>query len=263
VTNRVFVEVGDGCRIASWIDGPHGAPVLVLSNALGTTAAMWAPQLDALTARFRVLRYDSRGHGASAAPPGPYSIERLGRDILDVIDAYGFGRVHFCGLSKGGMVGQWLGAHAPDRIDCLVLANTAAYMGPAFIWQQRLDVVLREGMAAIADAVLGRWFTSQFCDRAPHVVAGLRAMLLSTPPVGYAGCCAAIRDMDLRENTSSIVGHTLLITGAVDPSTPPIMTEEIAQAMSPPPQIVTLEAAHLSNVEQPDGFTRALLAFLP
>jgi 3-oxoadipate enol-lactonase len=256
------IVVSDGCRIGWRLDGAVGAPVLVLSNALGTTADMWSPQLAACCERFRVLRYDSRGHGASEAPAGPYSIERLARDILDLLDAQRLERVRFCGLSMGGMVGQWLGAHAPERLERLVVANTAAFMGPASMWQQRIDIVRREGMRAVADAVIGRWFTPGFRARAPGLVAGFRKALLAMPATGYAGCCAAIRDMDLREDAARIAVPTLLIAGALDPATPPAATAAIAGTMPVPPTIVTLDAAHLSNVEQPEPFTNAVLAFL-
>ena len=256
------VEVSDGCRIAARFDGPDAAPVLVLSNSLGTNLEMWSPQMEALRTRFRVLRYDSRGHGASDVPRGDYSIERLGADVVELLDAHRLTRVHFCGLSKGGMVGQWLGANAPDRIDRLVLANTAASMGPPSSWQERIDLVLRYGMSAVADSVVERWFTPELRDRQPSVVAGMRAMLLATAPVGYAGCCAAIRDLDLRESAARISPPTLIIAGASDAATPPERAVEIARAMKNAPRIVTLAAAHMANVEQAEGFNRALLEFL-
>lgn len=261
VTSPVHVTTRDGCRLASWLAGPAGAPVLVLSSSLGTDHTMWAPQLAALSTTFRVLSYDGRGHGASDAPPGAYTIARLGADVLELLDAHGLDRVHFCGLSKGGMVGQWLGAHAAARIDRLVLANTAPYMGPPEGWQQRIELVLRDGMAAIADGVIARWFTPGFVARAPAEVARVRALLLATSPVGYAGCCAAIRDMDLRASAAQITAPTLLIAGDADPSTPPDRAAELARAI-PRSQLVTLAAAHLSSVEQPEAFTRAVLEFL-
>ena len=256
------VTLGDGCRLAYRLDGPEGAPVLVLSNSLGTHLQMWAPQIDAFAGLFRVLRYDSRGHGASDAPPGAYSLDRLGRDVVELLDALRLGRVHFCGLSKGGMVGQWLGMRAPERIGRLVLANTAAYMGPPSGWQQRIETVLRDGMHAITEAVLERWFTPQFRASAPGRVAAVRDMLLTTAPAGYAGCCAAIRDMDLRVTAPLVAVPTLLIAGARDPSTPPATAQELARLLPERPRVVTLDAAHLSNVEQPDAFNRAVLDFL-
>jgi 3-oxoadipate enol-lactonase len=169
--------------------------------------------------------------------------------------------VHFCGLSKGGMVGQWLGANAPERIDRLVLANTAPYLGPASAWNERIERVLAQGMDSIVDTVLARWFTPAFRERCPERVAEVRAMLLATPPVGYAGCCAALRDLDLRASAASIRAHTLLVAGAVDPATPPERMSELAAAITGS-KLVQLDAAHLSNIEQAEAFNRAVLEFL-
>jgi 3-oxoadipate enol-lactonase len=235
--------------------------VLLLSNSLGTDTRLWAPQLAAFSARFRVLCYDSRGHGASDAPNGAYSIERLARDVVELLDALGLERVNFCGLSQGGMVGQWLGAYAAGRIDRLVLANTAAYLGPASAWQERIDRVLEAGMSAVVTGVLERWFTPAFAARAPERVAALRAVLMSTPPVGYAGCCAALRDLDLRGSARSVSAPTLIVAGAFDPATPPERAAELAGEI-PAAEVVTLDAAHLSNVEQPESFNRVVLEFL-
>jgi 3-oxoadipate enol-lactonase len=259
---RTTVTLGDGCRLAYRFDGPVDAPVLVLSNSLGTTLEMWTPQMAAFAEHFRVLRYDSRGHGGSDVPPGAYSMDRLGRDVVELLDILGLERVHFCGLSKGGMVGQWLGVRAPARIDRLVLANTAAYMGPPSGWQERIDTVLRDGMAAIAGALLMRWFTPEFLRRATDEVAGARTMLLATPPAGYAGCCAAIRDMDLRPTAPLIARPTLIGAGSADPATPPERSDELAGAMRVETRVVRLDAAHLANVEQPDAFSRAVTDFL-
>ena len=257
-----YVTLGDGCRLAHRFDGRPDGPVLLLSNSLGTDAGMWAPQMAAFAARFRVLRYDSRGHGASDAPPGAYSMDRLGRDVVELLDALGIERVHFCGLSKGGMVGQWLGARAPDRVDRLVLACTSPYMGPPSGWQQRIDSVLRDGMEAIAEATVARWFTPRFRERAPRAVAAVRETLLATAPAGYAGCCAAIRDMDLRPTAPLVTRPVLLVAGAQDPATPPARAEELARSMPGSPRVVTLDASHLANVEQADAFTGAVLDFL-
>ncbi len=259
---RAQVTTGDGCRLAYQLEGPEERPVLLLSNSLGTRLSMWEPQLAAFRGHFRVLRYDSRGHGGSDAPPGAYSLDRLGRDVLELLDALGLSRVHFCGLSKGGMVGQWLGVFAPERLECLVLANTAPYMGPPSGWQQRIELVLRQGMSAIVEGVLERWYTPAFRARAQDAVQHTRAMLLGTPAVGYAGCCAAIRDMDLRPLAPLLKVPTLVIAGAQDPATPPESAEALARAMGRTPTLVRLDAAHLSNVEQPEAFSRAVLDFL-
>ncbi|PZU57642.1 MAG: 3-oxoadipate enol-lactonase [Sphingobium sp.] len=252
---------GDGCPIAYRFDGPADAPVLLLSNSLGTTMAMWEPQMAAFTSRFRVLRYDSRGHGASAVPAGAYSMDRLGRDAVELLDGLGLDRVDFCGLSKGGMVGQWLGIRAGDRVRRLILANTSSFMGPARAWDDRIGLVLSEGMAPLAQASVARWFTQAFQDNAPDAITPISAMLGSIDPIGYAGCCAAIRDMDMRRVVTLVERPVLVIGGALDPSTPPPHSEALVRAISGS-ELTMLDAAHLSNVEQPDVFAKACLDFL-
>jgi 3-oxoadipate enol-lactonase len=256
------IVTDDGCRIAMTMEGREGAPVLVLSSSLGATRALWDPVVPALAARHRVLRYDTRGHGASDAPAGDYTLERLGRDVLALLDAVGAARAHVCGISMGGMIAQWLAAEAPGRVDRLVLANTAAFMGPASAWDARIAAVRAGGMAALVDATVARWLTPAFRERAPDVAARVRAMILSIDPVGYVGCCAALRDMDLRPSTARIEAPTLLVTGSHDGSTPPSMQEAIAAALPSRPLVTALEAAHLTCVEQPDAFARAVLDHL-
>ncbi|MFK0298786.1 3-oxoadipate enol-lactonase [Brevundimonas sp. NPDC090276] len=251
----------DGCRIAWRFDGPDDAPVLLLSNSLGTTMEMWAPQMAAFTRRFRVLRYDSRGHGQSDSPAGAYSMDRLGRDAVLLLDAVGVERADFCGLSKGGMVGQWLGVRAPERIGKLILANTSAYMGPPSGWQGRIEGVLRDGMAPLAEASIARWFTSSFPMREQNAVSPIREMLLGCDPSGYAGCCAAIRDMDLRPTAPLIAASTLVIAGSQDPSTSVEDGRWLADAVHQG-ELAVLDAAHLSNVETPSVFSETVLGFL-
>lgn len=251
----------DGCRIAYRFDGPEGAPVLLLSNSLGTTMQMWVPQMAAFTARFRVLRYDSRGHGQSDSPAGAYSMDRLGRDAVQLLDALNLETVDFCGLSKGGMIGQWLGVRAPERIRKLILANTSAYMGPPSGWQSRIDGVLANGMAPLAEASIARWFTPDFPSAVPDVAAPIRAMLTACDAAGYAGCCAAIRDMDQRPTTALIQPPTLVIAGARDPSTSVADGRWLADTVKDG-RLVEIDAAHLSNVEQPEAFAAAVLDFL-
>ena len=262
MTGRAHATLGDGARLAYRFDGAEGAPVLVLSASLGTTLEMWDPQVPAFAARFRVLRYDTRGHGASDAPPGAYSMDRLGRDVVELLDALGLDRVHFCGLSLGGMTGQCLGVRAPDRIDRLVLANTAAHVGPPSGWQQRIDTVTRDGMEPIAALLVERWFTPDFRARCPDEVERIRSMLLAAEPAGYAGCCAAIRDMDLRPTAPLIARPALVIAGSRDPATPIDRARELAASLEVESRLVELDSAHLSNVEQADAFTRAVLDFL-
>jgi len=255
------------CRV----DGRADAPVLVLSNSLGTDLAMWEPQLPALTERFRVLRYDQRGHGASmvtpaardssSLAPGAYSLETLGRDVLTLLDALKIKRAHFCGLSMGGATGMWLAANAPERVDRLVLANTAPKFSTPDAWNTRIDAVRKGGVEAIADAVLERWFTSGFRARAPETTARMRKMMVATPIEGYIGCCAAIRDTDLRDALPRIAAPTLVVVGRHDPANPPAEGRAFA-ARVPGARVVELDAAHISNVEAPEQFTAELVGFL-
>ena len=254
-------RVSDGCQIAFRVEGPPAAEVLVLSNSLGTAMAMWEPQMAALRERFRVVRYDSRGHGRSDAPPGPYRIAQLGGDVVELLDALSVKTASFCGLSMGGMVGQWLGFSRPERLNRLVLANTTAYMGPPASWDARISAVTREGTSAIADAVIDRWFTPSFRASSPEVAARIAAMLRSSDDLGYAASCAAIRDMDFRSDTAGILAETLVIAGDSDPATPLEQGRALAASI-PGARLDVLPAAHLSNVEQPDLFTDALLGFV-
>lgn len=255
-----FVTTGDNCQIAYDIEGPDEAPFLILSNSLGTAMAMWDAQMSQFAAHFRVVRYDSRGHGRSDAPAGSYSIDRLGRDVIELADALGIDRFHFCGLSKGGMVGQWLGWRAPERLERLVLANTSAYMGPPSGWDERIRTVLAVGMGAMTEAVLERWFTPAFNARPSTALEAVRAMLWATKPQGYAGCCAAIRDMDQRPALPLIDVPTLIIAGDADPATPIEHSHLLAKGIRGA-TLCVLSAAHLSNVEQPEAFAKAVLDF--
>jgi 3-oxoadipate enol-lactonase len=243
------------------IEGPADAPVLVLANSLGTELGMWAPQMPRLLEHFRVLRHDARGHGQSQVAPGPYTIAQLASDVIALLDHLQIERADFCGLSMGGMIGMWLGAHFPTRIRRLVLSNTAAQIPPPEAWNQRIDKVTREGMAAIAPAVIERWFTPAFAARAPQQVELVRNMLLHTEPAGYVANCAAVRDMDQRNGLSGISAPTLVIAGSHDKSTPPQDGQFVAQQI-PGARYLELDAAHLSNWEQADQFTTAVIDFL-
>ena len=181
------------------VDGPAGAPVVVLGSSIGTSSAMWAPQVPTLARRFRVVRFDHRGHGGSPVPPGPYELADLGRDVLDLLDHLELERVAFGGLSLGGMVGMWLGIDAPERISSLVLCCTSPYVGPPERWRERADLVRREGTAALVEAMTPRWFSAKTLADPPDFVGSLVQGLVDTPDEGYAGCCAAIGEMDLRE----------------------------------------------------------------
>lgn len=251
----------DGARLYYELEGRADAPVLVLSNSLGTTLDMWQPQMPALLERFRVLRHDARGHGRSDVTPGPYTIAQLGADVLALMDHLGIDSAHFCGLSMGGMIGMWLGAHHAHRLQRLVLCNTAAKIGSPDTWNPRIAKVEAEGMAAIVDTVLERWFTAGFRQRAPSQVAIVRDMLTNTAPAGYSANCAAVRDMDQRAGIASISVPTLVIAGTHDGSTPAADGRAVANAI-PGARYVELDAAHLSNWEQSEQFTEALLGFL-
>ena len=250
-----------GARLRYRIEGARGAPPLVLSNSLGTNLAMWDAQMPALVERFRVLRYDSRGHGRSDVTPGPYAIERLARDVVALLDELDIARAHFCGLSMGGMVGMWLGARAVARVDRLVLCNTAPRIGTTESWNARIDAVRKGGVEAIADAVLERWFTAGFRERNPDRVRQMREMLTATAPEGYIASCAAVRDMDQWAAVADIARPTLIVSGTHDAATPPAdgcrMAQEIRGA-----KYVELDAAHISNVEQAERFTSEVVDFL-
>lgn len=243
------------------LEGPEDAPVLVLSNSLGATREMWDDQAPDLRERFRLLRYDQRGHGGSPAPPGPYTIGDLGTDVLSLLDRLGIERASFCGLSIGGMTGMWLASEVPERFERLVLCCTAARLDPE-AWQTRAEKVRAEGVGAVADAVVERWFTPQFRASRPETFEWAGRMLRDTDPEGYAGCCEAIRDMDLRARLPSIVAPTLVISGADDPAIPPEHGELISDAISEARFEVISNAAHLANVEQPVEITRAVLDHL-
>jgi 3-oxoadipate enol-lactonase len=254
-----FAET-DGIRIHYQIIGDASLPVLVLSNSLGVNLAMWEPQVKALASHFRLLRYDTRGHGESSIPPGPYSIGALGQDVLNLLDSLEIEQASFCGLSMGGVVGQWLGVNASKRLHKVVLANTAAKIGIAEIWNIRIETVLQNGLAEIIPGTLERWFTPDFRAAEPGVVAATKAMLQSTNPQGYTACCAAIRDADFRASVRTISTETLVITGSYDPVASPEDGRFLANNIGAS-KYVELSTAHLSNVEAASEFNAALLGF--
>ena len=251
----------DGCPINVEVEGPQGAPVLMLSNSLGTTLRMWDAQVAPFTQHFRLVRYDRRGHGKSGVPKGPYTMERLGRDVLAVLDGLGVKKVNWCGLSMGGMVGQWLGANAPERVERLVLTNTSSFFPDKNGWNERLKLVEEKGIAAFAAPNMARWFTKGFLEREPQTVAGIQAMFAATPLEGYLACGAAVRDMDHRDLLPRIKAPTLVIAGKHDGATPPEANEYISNHI-PGAKFALVDAAHLSNIEQSEAYTKAVLAFL-
>lgn len=255
-----FVNI-DGVRINYQFDGPEGRPVLVLSNSLGTDFSMWEPQVVPFTQHFRLLRYDQRGHGRSDAPVGPYTMERLGRDVLGLLDGLGLKKVYFCGLSMGGMTGMWLGANAGDRFERIALCNTSGDTTHPEIWDQRMETVRKQGMQTIAAASPERWFTKTFRERETAIVARICAMVAATNPEGYLGCCGAIRNNHQHDSLSRITVPTLVIAGAEDPATPPAAGRAVAERIKGS-KYVELPAAHLSNIELPERFTAEVLGFL-
>lgn len=243
--------------------GPEDAPVVLLGSSLGTTSAMWDAQVPALAERLRIVRFDHRGHGGSPAPPGPYEIADLGADVLALMDRLGVQRAHYCGLSLGAMVGMWLAANAPDRVDRLVLICTSAHLSPASMWAQRAAAVRAAGTPeVVADRVVDGWLTPAFAAAHPEQRRRLRDMLAANPPDGYAACCGAIERMDLRDELPSIAAPTLVISGAQDPAAPPEHQQLIADAIPGARLEVVDDAAHLAAVQQPQIVTRLILDHL-
>lgn len=255
-----FATADDGCRLSYRIDGNEHARTLVLLNPIGANIAVWDAQVLPFAQDFRVVRFDARGHGGSDIPPGPYTIGRLGTDAVAVLDAIGAEYAAFCGVSLGGMVGMWLGTHAADRVDRLVLANTSAMM-PAQGWSDRIAKVNELGMHAIANSVVERWFTAAFRASDAATVTRVREMLENTTASGYVACGAAIRDMDQRETIAAIHAPTLVIAGLQDPATPPADSVAIAQRINGA-LLKEIDAAHFSQVERPAEFNAMVLAFL-
>lgn len=257
-----MLTLDDGLALNYSLDGTTDGPALVFSNSLGTDLSMWDAQAAALGDTFRIVRYDTRGHGASATPDAPASLARLGHDLLALLDHLGLARAHLCGLSLGGLTAQWLAIHHPARVERLVLSNTAARIGSVESWNARIAAVEAGGMAAIADAVLARFFSPTLRIAQPETVDGYGAKLLSTNPAGYAACCAALRDADLRSLVKQITAPTLVIAGALDEAAPPRQSQELRAAISASTLALLEEAAHLANVERPDAFSALLRRFL-
>ena len=252
----------NGTRLFYRLEGRIGRPLLILSHSIGTDNGMWAPQAADLLPHFQILRYDTRGHGASDAPAGEYSIEMLGRDVLGLADALGIKQFAFCGLSLGGAIGQWLGIHGAERLTHLILANTSPQFGPSSNWESRIKMVREGGMRAIVDMAMNRFFSPDTLARDDVFASAVRDVLLATDATGYVGCCAALRDVDNRESLRQIRVPTLVIAGDRDVSTPweghgEILAHEISGA-----RVVRLPAAHLSNLERSRSFTASLLDFL-
>ncbi len=240
------------------LTGPEDGPPLVLAGSLGTSLEMWEFQWP-LSVRHRLVALDVRGHGRSPVPPGPYTIAELGGDVLETMDSLGLARASFCGVSIGGMIGMWLGAHAPERIERLVLVCTSARLGPPEAWRERIDTVRGAGSVdPLADAVVARWLTPPFAAAHPELRDRLRAMLAGCDPEGYAGCCAAIETMDLRDELPAISAPTLVISGSEDQATPPEHQELIAARVPGARHEVVSPAAHIAVVERPEHVNRLI-----
>jgi 3-oxoadipate enol-lactonase len=253
----MFVTTDDGCRLHV-VPGSSGKVPIILSNSLGTDVGLWEMQTGPLSAHYSVWRYDTRGHGQSDAPDGDYSIDRLGADLTAVIDATGNKQADLCGISIGGMTALWVAVHAPERVRRLILANTAARIGDRELWNERIRIARTAGMTPLADASMSRWFTERYRSRAPEVVARMHATLAATSVGGYTGCCAALRDADLRSQASRVAAPTLIITGTHDIATPPQAGQWLAGQISGA-TVIQLDAAHLSNVECAGEFNRAVI----
>ena len=241
--------------------GPEGAPVVVLSNSLGTELNLWEPQIAGLTRHYRVLRYDTRGHGSSKSSGSAYSLDDLGGDVLNLLNFLKIEQFHVCGISLGGITALWLAINAPQRVLSLMPCNTAARIGSERSWEARIEQVTQHGLASIADATMERWFTEPFRRSDPLRVKSTRRMLLGTDAQGYIACCEALRYADLRHTVAMIASPALVISGTHDPVTPPsdglYLQDEISSA-----RYCELNAAHLSNIEQSAAFLQAMLAFL-
>jgi 3-oxoadipate enol-lactonase/4-carboxymuconolactone decarboxylase len=256
-----FVTINN-TRLFYRLEGRTGRPYLIFSHSIGTDHGMWASQTADLLPHFQVLRYDTRGHGASDAPAGEYSMEMLAHDVLGLAEALGIKQFAFCGLSLGSGVGQWLGINSPERLTHLILANTSPQFGPRSNWESRIKMVSEGGMQAIVDMAMKRFFSPETLARKDVYASAIRTVLLGTDPIGYAGCCAALRDVDNREFLRKISVPTLVIAGDRDVSTPWEGHGEILAREIPNARAVRLPAAHLSNLERPRSFTAVLVEFL-
>jgi 3-oxoadipate enol-lactonase len=254
----------DGNRVNYEMDGPTSAPVVMLSHALATNLSLWDPQTEVLARDFRVLRYDTLGHGSSSAPPGPYSLDQLARQAAGLLDALGIARVHFLGLSMGGMIAQALALIRPQSVTSLLLCDTSSRIPPEAqtLWQERIRIAESEGMEPLVEPTVARWFTAPFRAAHPDVIERVRGMIRGTSPSGCAACCRAIAALDLTDRLQAIQAPALVIVGEEDQGTPVAMSRTIHERIAGSEMVILPSASHLSNVEQPQAFNRAVTAFL-
>jgi 3-oxoadipate enol-lactonase len=254
----------NGLRVHYTLEGPTAAPVVTLSHSLATDLTMWDPQMQALTARYRVLRYDTRGHGGTDAPAGPYTLETLAEDTQGLLQALGIPRTHFIGLSMGGMIGQLLGLQAPQMLYSLVLCDTMSRVPTEAkpMWEERIHTAETRGMEPLVQPTLERWFTTPFREKRLEVIDKVRAMIRATPTRGYAGCCHAIAALNLTERLQAITVPTLVLVGEDDPGTPVAASRTIHEQIKGSELVILKSAAHLSNLEQPQAFNQAVTPFL-
>lgn len=240
----------------------NGKPPLLFLNALGADHTMWDGQVPVFAEHYRVIRFDDRGHGQSDVPELPYTIDRLGRDARGVLEALDVDSAHIVGMSKGGATGAWLGANSPEHVEKLVLSSCAPHLAPRDVWEGRAKTARNEGISALVDAVIGRWFTEDFRSRQPETVARIRAMILGASDEGYAACCEALAEMDLRDDIGLIPVPTLVLCGDSDPGVHPAKTREWVAAIDGARLEVIRKCAHLTNVEQAEAFNQVVLDFL-
>jgi 3-oxoadipate enol-lactonase len=251
----------NGTRVAYATGGRSWRPALILTHSLGSDHHMWAPQVEALKEQYYIVSIDNIGHGDSDVPTGDYSLAAMADGVLAVAAQEELDHFHYCGLSVGGITGQWLGVHHPERLLSLTLCNTAAKIGASELWSERIEIARSEGMGALVDGVIARWFSPGFAEREPERFAAARATLLATDPAGYSGVCAALRDSDMRDDVAAITTPTLVIGGTIDQATPIEQARWLHDEIKGS-RLVELEAAHLSNLDRPAEFTAALEAFL-
>ena len=256
------IRTSDEVEISYEILGESSKPILMFSHSLGATRSMWDKQVEGFSRDFRILRYDTRGHGQSGAPQGPYTLKRLGQDAVELLDNLNIRSAHFCGLSLGGMTGLELGIRAPDRLKSLAICCASAHLPPKEMWDDRIERVTELGLSSIIETVLSRWFTPSYLENEWKDIEAVKNQLLSTPKIGYAGCCAAIRDMDLRAKLANIEKPCLVVTGRDDQATPPEHGKLIAAGIVGSRYAEIADAAHLANIEQGDSFNSEVSRFL-